>query len=94
MYSPNHKWTASAQYTYKNLSAYIQNIYTGKVYTVTDESATLRDFWTTNIGLNYTISSNYNVSFKVNNIFDQDYQTQENRWQPEINYNIQIQIKF
>ncbi len=94
MYSPNHKWTASAQYTYKHLSAYIQNIYTGKVYTVTDESATLRDFWTTNIGLNYTISSNYNVSFKVNNIFDQDYQTQENRWQPEINYNIQIQIKF
>ena len=94
MYSPNHKWTASAQYTYKHLSAYIQNIYTGKVYTVTDESATLRDFWTTNIGLNYTISSNYNVSFKVNNIFDQDYQTQENRWQPGINYNIQIQIKF
>ena len=94
MYSPNHKWTASAQYTYKHISAFVQNVYTSKVFTLADESATLNDIWTTNIGVNYTISPHYNVYFKVNNVFDRNYQTQENRWQPGINYNIQMQINF
>ena len=94
MYSPNHKWTASAQYTYKRLSAFVQNIYTSKVFTDSEEERTLDGFWLTNLGLNYTISPLYSVSMRVNNVFNQEYQTQENRWQPGTNYNIQIQIKF
>ncbi|MGV0753338.1 TonB-dependent receptor plug domain-containing protein [Empedobacter brevis] len=94
IYSPNHKWTASIQYTYKRLSAFVQNIYTSRVFTLADESAKLDDFWLTNLGLNYKISPLYSVSMKVNNLFNQKYQTQENRWQPGTNYMIQIQIKF
>ncbi len=94
IYTPNHKLTMSAQYTYKHISAFVQNVYTSKVFTLADESATLNDIWTTNIGVNYTISPHYNVYFKVNNVFDRNYQTQENRWQPGINYNIQMQINF
>ncbi|MBY0067188.1 MULTISPECIES: TonB-dependent receptor plug domain-containing protein [Empedobacter] len=94
MYSPNHKWTASAQYTYKRLSAFVQNIYTSKVFTDSEEERTLDGFWLTNLGLNFTISPLYSVSMSVNNVFNQEYQTQENRWQPGTNYNIQIQIKF
>ncbi|NEN12610.1 TonB-dependent receptor, partial [Escherichia coli] len=55
---------------------------------------TLDGFWLTNLGINYTITPLYSVSMRVNNLFNQEYQTQENRWQPGTNYNIQIQIKF
>lgn len=94
MYSPRHKWTSSAQYTYKQLSAFVQNSYTSKVFSDSEEEKIIDNFWVTNLGLSYTISPLYSVFIRVNNVFNQHYQTQENRWQPGINYTLQIQIKF
>ena len=94
VYTPQHKLTFNAKYSYKQLSAFVQNIYTGKVYTLTDKSTELNSFWITNLGINYTILPIYSVYFKVNNLFNEKYQTQENRWQPGINYTIQIQINL
>ncbi len=75
-------------------SPFIQNVFTDKVYTFKNEQNYLDHFWLTNLGLTYTFSSLYDITFRVNNLFDQKYQTQENRWQPGTSFNIQLNFKF
>ncbi len=94
VYTPQHKWTLSAQYTIGKFSPFIQNVFTDKVYTFKNEQNYLDHFWLTNLGLTYTFSSLYDITFRVNNLFDQKYQTQENRWQPGTSFNIQLNFKF
>lgn len=94
MYTPNHQAKASLSYQYKNLKIFGQGLYTGEVFTTTDESNKLDAYWLLNFGANYQINSAFGLQAKVNNVLDKAYESMPNRWMPGINYQITLDYKF
>lgn len=94
MYTPNHQAKASLSYQYKNLKIFGQGLYTGEVFTTTDESNKLDAYWLLNFGTNYQINSAFGLQAKVNNVLDKAYESMPNRWMPGINYQITLDYKF
>ena len=96
IYVPFHKATASIAYSYKNLSAYYRQLYNGKVYTASDNSATLKDYWVAGIGVEYTFKTLKGLSLgaQVQNLFDAEYQNVEVRPMPGRNYNVYLNLNI
>src|SRR5690606_28275464 len=76
IYVPYNKATGGIQYEYKLLSIYLQGIYTGMVYTTTDNSDSVEDSTIFNMGGSYSFSQKGNIILdaKINNIFDVYYE--------------------
>lgn len=97
-YVPKHKLTNVLKYKLGSISAHIQNIYNGEVYTRSNNSADdiLNDYWLWNGGLSYHFPNlqQLKLSFQVRNLGDIAYQTTENRPMPGRHFFIQTQINF
>src|SRR5690606_34264532 len=72
-YVPYHKLTGSAAYYYKKWNVYYQLMYTGEVFTTSDNNPkyVLDDYMVSNIGLDYNFSkkNSFKLGFKVANIW-------------------------
>ncbi len=98
IYVPFHKLTAVLAYSYKRFSADYQYLYNGKVFTHTDNNPTEIVDWyvVSNCGLAYTLGdiAKYTLGLKVLNLWNEQYQSVENRPLPGRNFNMYLTFKF
>ena len=78
IYVPNHKASFYIQLKMSWLDVFLNQNFTGKVYTVGDNSESLDGYGLTNLGISKNIKLKGNQSlrfqFKINNLLDKDYQ--------------------
>ena len=95
---PYHKATASFAYSYSNLSIDYQYLYNGFVYTRSDNDPkeVIDAYKVSNIGLAYTFKSldSSKIGFQVLNLFNEKYESMEDRRMAGRNFNIYIILKF
>ena len=94
IYVPYHKANTSLNYGFKNLTAYLQGLYTGMAYTTTDNSDIVRASTVFDFGTEYNFSANPNISIggRIKNIFNTYYENVAYRPMPS--RNIQIFLNF
>ncbi len=96
IYVPNHKANVIFSYLYKNWNFVYNLQFTGKVFTTTSNTQSLDSYLVSNIniGRSFLKRKNLIVAFKVNNLFDENYQSVAFRPMPNRNYTININLKF
>lgn len=98
IYVPYHKATLGLNYKIKRFSTSLNTIYTGEVFTHTDNNpnTVLDDFLLTNLSASYTFGKKYNwiVGSGINNLFNSNYKTMAYRPMPGINYHINLTLKL
>ena len=102
IYVPYHKANINLAYSYKRMSFFFQHLFTGEVFTTTDNLSgpfsSVDAYKVSNSGVNYqllkTNSQQIDVSLKVNNLFNTAYENVAFRPMPDRNFNFQIQYKF
>lgn len=94
IYIPKNHFNFNIHFNQNNWNAFIQNRWVDEVFIQSDNQAKIPDYWTTNLGLGYRISENFGANLQVNNIFNHQYQSVENRWMPGVNYQLSIHIKL
>ncbi|HLW29739.1 MAG TPA: TonB-dependent receptor, partial [Brumimicrobium sp.] len=96
IYVPYHKGSATLNYQYRSVSAYIQGVYTGSAYTTTDNTDSVDSSKVFNLGMDYRFVSKPNISIggKASNIFNVYYENVAYRPMPSryfeifLNFNI------
>ena len=98
IYVPFHKITAGLAYSFKRFSVIYQYLYNGKVFIQSDNDPTKIVDWyvVSNIDLAYAFGNiaEYNIGFKVLNLWNEKYQSVENRPLPGRNFNLYLTFKF
>jgi vitamin B12 transporter len=96
IYVPLHKATASLAYGYKGFSAYYRHLFTGEVFTTSDNQSKLDGYNISGIGAEYTfpILSGFSFGVQVNNLYNQEYLNVAVRPMPGRNYNMYLNLKF
>ncbi len=98
IYVPFHKVTSSISYNYKRFSAFYQLLYNGKVFITTDNTREIEGYDVSNLGVNYTYlkttNKEFSIDFRVNNIYNRNYQNVGFRPMPNRNYQIQLIFKL
>lgn len=96
MYVPFHKSIASLAYSWRNLSAYYQAAYIGKVYTDATNLYELEDYTLANIGLEWSFhkKSASKVGIQIMNLWNEDYQVMLNRPMPGRNYTVYLNLNL
>ncbi|UJH91968.1 TonB-dependent receptor [Antarcticibacterium sp. 1MA-6-2] len=98
IYVPFHKTTASLEYKNKRWEVNYQLMFNGEVFTRSnnDTRYNLSSYSVSNIASSYGFGNmaNYRLGARVNNLFDEAYQSMENRWMPGINFNIYLNLNF
>jgi len=93
-YVPYHKAILGISYKNGTFSTNINTIYSGKVFTHTDNNSNtvLNDYVLTNLSLNYATGKkdNWIVGAGIKNLFNSDYKTTAFRPMPGINYHINL----
>mgnify|MGYP005992321223 CR=1 FL=1 len=97
---PKHLFNANLNLAFNKVNVFFQQLHNGETFTTTSNSKDFvtKSFQVSNVGANYLLISKPKQSlllgFKINNIFDNDYQVVNNRPMPGINYNFNINYKF
>lgn len=101
IYIPRHNSSVSSSLHYNHFQFNIMVHYTGErtTSTVVDEyNLPLGDFWLTNVSIAKTFKlpkgQSMSAQFKINNIFNIDYQSVQYRAMPGINYFLLINFEF
>lgn len=98
IYVPEHNISSSLAYGHKKWSVQYQFLYTGSVFTTTDNSDVLDDYIVNNMRLDYklkfTAKAEIRLGFSVDNIFNKAYQNVAFRPMPNRNYQIELLTKF
>lgn len=96
IYVPFDVINSSLSYSYKKISFDYQWRYTGKVYTLSDQTSFLSDYSISNAGIYYAFDAknNYTLGFRTQNIFNTVYQNVETRPTPGRNFLIHLNLKF
>ena len=96
IYVPYHKFTSSLAYSFQHFSVYSQFLYTGEVFTSSDNFYSLDDYIVSNVGVDYYFGKNKFVSigFDVLNVFNEIYQNVEVRPMPGRNYTLNLTFNF
>lgn len=96
IYVPYHKATAALAYSHKKITAYYQYLFTGEVYTTSDNnpSQQLSSYGLANLGVEYDFFKWTTLGFQVLNIWDTPYQSVLNRPMPGRNFNFYINLNF
>lgn len=98
IYVPYHKFTASVGYGFKNFSAYYQYLNNGKVFTTTDNATEhiLNSYMVANLGAEYALGKQKKHKFglQVLNLWDEAYESVQNRPMPGRNFNCYINLIF
>jgi len=95
---PYHKATASFAYSYSKFAVDYQLLYNGFVYTRSDNDPNeiIDAYQVSNIGFNYDFKllDSSKIGFQVLNVFNQKYESVEDRPMPGRNFNMYITLKF
>jgi outer membrane cobalamin receptor len=95
---PYDKVTASVSYSRNRITAYYQFLYNGFVYTRADNNPDeiINDYTVSNIGMDYDFKflDSFKLGFQVLNIFNENYESLENRPMPGRNFNMYLTLKF
>lgn len=95
IYVPFHKANAILNYQYKKWNFAYNLQYTGKVYTTTSNTQSLDAYLLSNIDINRKFLKNkLQVAFKINNLFDKNYQSVAFRPMPNRNFTLNINLKI
>ncbi|MDI1256810.1 MAG: TonB-dependent receptor [Flavobacterium sp.] len=98
IYVPYHKITASLGYGFKKFTANYQHLFTGKVFTQSDNNPTktVDMYNVSNIGADYDFGKTnvYKIGFRVMNLWDENYESVENRPLPGRNFNMYLTFNF
>lgn len=98
IYVPYHKATLGLSYNINGFSARLNTLYTGDVFTHTDNNpeTVLDDFFLTNLSANYAFGNkdHWSIGAGVNNLFNTDYKTMAYRPMPGLNYQINLTLKL
>ena len=95
IYVPFHKANAIINYQYKKWVFAYNLQYTGDVYITTSNTQSLEGYLLSNIDIQrYFFKNKIQVAFKINNLFDKNYQSVAYRPMPNRNYSLQINIKI
>ena len=95
---PFNKATAALAYSRNGVSANYQFLYNGFVYTRADNNPDeiINDYMVSNIGIDYDFKflESFKLGFQVLNLFNEAYESLEDRPMPGRNYNMYITLKF
>lgn len=93
IYVPYHKFSSSITYDFKELSAYIENIYTGEAFTTSDNRSGVNSYFISNFGIEYKFrNSPFTIGGRIKNLFNTYYENVAYRPMPS--RNIQFFINF
>jgi vitamin B12 transporter len=95
-YVPNHKANANLAYNYKSFTTYYQWMYTGEVFTSSDNFYKLDDYTLLNIGIDYNFGKKktYLLGFQVLNLTNQNYQNVLSRPMPGRNFKLYLTLNI
>jgi iron complex outermembrane receptor protein len=95
-YVPQHKIYGNAIYRYDFLEIFVQGMFNGLTYTSDEEKQkdAIKSYFVSNSGVNITLFKHYQIGFKVNNIFDEIYETTAFYPLPQRNYSANLLINF
>ena len=97
-YVPYHKLTGSADYAYKKFSGYYQFMFTGRVFTTSDENPfnAIADYNLSNIGIDYNFSqkNTFKIGLKLNNAWNEKYNSLDQRPMPGRNATIYLNLNY
>ena len=95
-YVPQHKIFGNATYSYKLVELFIQGMFNGLTYTTDNQkiSDSIQSYFVMNSGLNFTVLKHYKIGFKVQNIFNEIYETTDYFPLPKRNYSANLLINF
>lgn len=95
---PFNKVTGSVAYSRNRISAYYQFLYNGFVYTRADNNPDeiINDYTVSNLGIDYDFKflDSFKLGFQVLNLFNEDYESLEDRPMPGRNFNMYLTLKF
>ena len=95
IYVPFHKGNVNLAYGYKKFNMYYQHMFNGEVSIIGNS---LKGYDAGNIGLGYVLNKNgainYEINFKINNLYNTYYENVALRPMPNRYYQIQSIIKF
>lgn len=96
MYVPQHKGNASFGYSFKNISLFYRQLFTGQVYTTSDNVGKLDGYNVADAGLQYSFDLLYglDIGMQVLNIYGKIYENIAYRPMPGRNYNAYINLTF
>ena len=95
-YIPQHKIFGNASYGFKFAELFLQGMFNGLTYTTPDEQIkdSISSYFVMNAALNFKILKHYQIGFKVQNIFDEIYETTDYYPLPKRNYSANLLINF
>lgn len=95
-YVPQHKIYGNASYRYDFIEIFVQGMFNGLTYTSDEEKQkdAIKSYFVSNSGVNITLLKHYQIGFKVNNIFDEIYETTAFYPLPKRNYSANLLINF
>ncbi|MEH6765094.1 MAG: TonB-dependent receptor [Aequorivita antarctica] len=94
IYVPFHKTSGSIEYNFKHFSVYVQGLFNDEAYTATDNSESVASYTIFNLGTQYTLPFNPNITFggRLKNVFNVYYENVAYRPMPS--RSIQIFLNF
>ncbi|UFH35523.1 TonB-dependent receptor plug domain-containing protein [Flavobacterium acetivorans] len=97
-YVPYHKITASSSYSYKKWNAYYQFMFTGEVFTTSDNNPKyiLSDYNVSNFGIDYNFSKKdvCKIGFKIANLWNEKYEALPSRLMPGRNLTLYLNLNY
>lgn len=98
IYVPYHKWGANLGCSYRNFNFNYDYLYTGFVYTQSDNNPQKKVAWYTvsnfNTACNFGKQKVTTIGFKVLNLLNENYQSVANRPMPGRNFNLYLTLNF
>lgn len=95
---PYNKVTGAVSYSRNKISAYYQFLYNGFVYTRADNNPDeiINDYIISNLGIDYDFKflDSFKLGFQVLNVFNEEYESLEDRPMPGRNFNMYLTLKF
>jgi outer membrane cobalamin receptor len=95
---PFHKTTASVAYSYTRFLAFFQYLFTGEVFTQTDNNPKkiIENYSVSNLGFSAGLDakSKCSLGFRILNLWNENYESVENRPLPGRNYTINLTLNF
>lgn len=96
IYVPYHKATASIAYAYKKITAYYRHLFTGSVFTTSDNSSDIDPYTVATLGAEYHFAflQGLDIGIQSHNLWDAAYQNVSMRPMPGRNYTMYLNFKF
>lgn len=96
VYVPTHKGTASVSYNYGRFGLWYQQVYNGLVFSATDHSSWVPAYQIANAGVQCTFFKQrpLTLGLRMNNLYDQSYESMARRPMPGTHYNLDLNFKF